>query len=622
MLRKSLRAISRRRGGLRQLDHRAEADSGADGRRASRGREADVLGAAYQGKEHPQLWCPASATIATAGRGTPRDTRAAARSRGAARPAGRAVPCRRRSRAPAPWRCGRPARVRKRRKRCVLRPGSASRAHRGRRARCGSGRRPRLPLPAPARELRGAGGVHEHRTRRPSAVSAGRLAVGVSARARARVRSTAARGRRAARRRVEDHLPSSPSTTIGAPSADAEQVRPACTVIGMPSERATIAACAVTPPPESAMPAQPLAVLRHVGGAEILRDQDEGRAVRRSARRRRRRSARRAGRASERRRLAPRAAGRAAPRARGVRSARLEDRRRRRQAALRSRPRPPPSSDGSGPSARRSRRSRRRRASLSRSCAATPRARGRRSQGGAARARPRPAPPRRADHRAGPRRAGRAPARARPRARATPASAAQDALAHQPSARRPLERAHDQRGRGGARDPGGRSSARRGTRRGPCAPVAAPSPWPCLGGLGGRGERRFERLARVERGARRRLQGRARRPSSCRPAGRRRARRLRRAARERTTSVCAVELLGVAERTPARRNAVPHSGPLAPPRWTPASCPPRSGASRAGATRPARPAPCRPRRSRGPCSRRGRRRRSRRPAGSGSRADP
>ena len=51
------------------------------------------------------------------------------------------------------------------------------------------------------------------------------------------------------------------------------------TVMGIPSERATIAACAVAPPPDESDPRQLVAVLGHVGRPEVLGHEDERRAV-------------------------------------------------------------------------------------------------------------------------------------------------------------------------------------------------------------------------------------------------------------------------------------------------------------------------------------------------------
>ena len=106
-------------------------------------------------------------------------------------------------------------------------------------------------------ELCGRRGVHEH----ANAVSVGGLgrqgAVGDLARARAR---TIVRGR-------ARELAHARRTARGSPCPRCRLRRPtfrrptwsssgpASTVMGMPSERATIAACAVTPPPERAMPA-------------------------------------------------------------------------------------------------------------------------------------------------------------------------------------------------------------------------------------------------------------------------------------------------------------------------------------------------------------------------------
>ena len=90
---------------------------------------------------------------------------------------------------------------------------------------------------------------------------------------------------------------------------------------------------------------------------------------------------------------------------------------------------------------------------------------------------------------------------------------------------------------------------------------------PLLGGRRGGGERRLERLAGVERGrSARRSRDRARRPWSCRPAGRHRARRRRRVPRgARRPGPGRRAPRASPSARPARRNAVPQSGPLAPP---------------------------------------------------------
>ena len=164
----------------------------------------------------------------------------------------------------------------------------------------------------------------------------------------------------------------------------------------------------------------------------------------------------------------------------------------------------------------------------------------------------------------------------------------------------------------------------RGTTRGPCAPVAAPSPWPRSPLL------RWQRRARPRaahpsrvRPPGRRSRDRGRRPWSCRPAVRHRARRLLQPARSATTrSWPSSSCLSPSARPGRGGSGAPQRAARATNGGHERLARNDQDLPRAAATRPAPPAPCRPPRIRGPCSRRGRRRRSRRPAGSGSRADP
>ena len=158
----------------------ARVDAHLVGRPHHREQDAQVA----VGGELPR-WRPA-------GRGAPPGRPAAARCRAAARRAGTAGPCRRRSRAPARWPCGR----RGRRAAARAWPRGALGGARTAQSRKASSVRirpaPSAPAASPARISAGVAAFTSTRTRRPSVVSAGRE---LSAISRARVRARASGGR-------------------------------------------------------------------------------------------------------------------------------------------------------------------------------------------------------------------------------------------------------------------------------------------------------------------------------------------------------------------------------------------------------------------------------------------
>ena len=485
----------------------------------------------------------------------------------------------------------------------------------------------------PDLELVAARDVGQHGDPRvPSVVTAGcsRSSPGARRRAsrRPRMASSAARalGRRMARRSAAGRAVEHHSRAVG----DLEDCRTSPVTIGIPSERATIAACAVgstarqrdpgqrrrelgdiagseivrrsesvalpgrrrpAAPPAERQPGRPAPEAAHVVGArrqQLVADAGDRVGV---ARRGGRRIASAAGRPSRSDRVARRA--RAAPDP-GHQRAGLDDLRlvlgedRRRAALERARPR---RSAASAVLALGSR-------ALGRHELAVCRARSDRPPGGAER-----------------------DARRRRRARAGFARASA-----RPATRSALtQRGEDDRGRGGAgilvadrplaeiRRAALASLHRHGRLGARCAPRRRPP---------ATASRERSRRGRARRAAPPRPAT-ARRPSSCRPGPRRRARRRPRS-RRRGAARAARRRTSRRRRAHGRRAAapIPTAGRSRHRPSRRASCRRGSGAGRAGSRRPARPAPCRRRRSRGACWCRDHRRRSRRRAGSGSRSGP